>query len=187
LHHHLRDRHAQTWDSFSIYLTIGDQHLRELESLLLRIIRPRPIGNLQKGKFASAEDLKKIFKKDIVKAQSIELERLLGQEHPHERRGKGRDMAPLPKGRKPTLAPFINRRIHIRFRYKGQLYIAHVRSGGSIKFARESAEYQRLKGKVFTSPSLAASAITKRPMNGWFSWQFERAPGDWVLLNELRK
>lgn len=27
---HLRDRHAQTWDRFSIYLTIGDEHLKEL-------------------------------------------------------------------------------------------------------------------------------------------------------------
>jgi hypothetical protein len=29
---HLRDRHAQRWDTFSVYLTIGDKHLRELES-----------------------------------------------------------------------------------------------------------------------------------------------------------
>ena len=41
LHHHLRDRHAGTWDSFSVYLTVGDQHLHELETLILRIIKPK--------------------------------------------------------------------------------------------------------------------------------------------------
>jgi hypothetical protein len=36
LAHHLKDRHGHSWDRFSVYLTIVDSHLRELESLLLR-------------------------------------------------------------------------------------------------------------------------------------------------------
>ena len=28
LAHHLRDRHGDSWDRFSVYLTIGDSHLR---------------------------------------------------------------------------------------------------------------------------------------------------------------
>ena len=32
-----------------MYLTVGDVHLRELEALILRIVKP--IGNKQKGKF----------------------------------------------------------------------------------------------------------------------------------------
>jgi hypothetical protein len=59
LAHHLKDRHANTWDNFSIYLTVGDNHLRELETLLLRIAMPD--GNRQKGKFRYADDLAKIF------------------------------------------------------------------------------------------------------------------------------
>ena len=46
LRHHLRDRHADAWDSFSVYLTIGGQHLHELETLLLRIIDRK--GNKQR-------------------------------------------------------------------------------------------------------------------------------------------
>lgn len=72
-------------------------------------------------------------------------------------------------------------------RYKSKLYVAHVRNDGSIAFARDSAEASRLQGKIFTSPSLAAQAIVKGPMNGWQSWTYERAPGEWVKLNELRK
>jgi len=30
-------------------------------------------------------------------------------------------------------------------------------------------------------------AITGRAMNGWTCWTYERAPGDWVKLDELRK
>src|SRR3990172_512495 len=35
LNQHLRDRHKGGWDRFSVYLTIGDSHLKELESLIL--------------------------------------------------------------------------------------------------------------------------------------------------------
>src|SRR3990172_8469432 len=57
LRHHLRDRHGEAWVSFSVYLMIGDKHLKELESLLLRVIHPRPKGNNQSGKFAKSENL----------------------------------------------------------------------------------------------------------------------------------
>ena len=33
---HLKDRHKEKWDRFSVYLTVNDQHLKELESLMLR-------------------------------------------------------------------------------------------------------------------------------------------------------
>src|SRR3954467_12064789 len=40
LKQHLKDRHRGLWDRFSVYLTIGDHHIKEMESLLLRITRP---------------------------------------------------------------------------------------------------------------------------------------------------
>src|SRR5690349_383591 len=49
LRQHLRDRHAAKWDTFSAYLTIDDAHIRELESLVVRIALPD--GNKQHGKF----------------------------------------------------------------------------------------------------------------------------------------
>ena len=45
----------------------------------------------------------------------------------------------------------------------------------------------RFKGKVFNSPSLAASAVTKRAMNGWWCWRYEAAPGQWERLDRLRR
>ena len=37
---HLRDRHRGLWDRFSVYLTSDADHMRELESLLIRIAKP---------------------------------------------------------------------------------------------------------------------------------------------------
>jgi hypothetical protein len=63
LNHHLRDKHRGNWDRFSVYLTIGDSHLKELESLVLRIVRPT--GNSQAGKFFDAENLRKVLARDM--------------------------------------------------------------------------------------------------------------------------
>ncbi len=53
LKQHLGDRHAHTWDRLSIYLTIGGQHLRELEALVLRIASPR--GNEMLPRFIRSQ------------------------------------------------------------------------------------------------------------------------------------
>jgi hypothetical protein len=75
---HLRDRHAQRWDTFSVYLTIGDQHLRELESLILRVAQPP--GNRQLGKFSGAQNLNRSFGREIASKQRIERDPILGRE-----------------------------------------------------------------------------------------------------------
>jgi hypothetical protein len=41
-------------------------------------------------------------------------------------------------------------------------------------------------GASYRSPSLAA-ASKRATCNGWTFWKYERAPSDWVKLNELRK
>jgi hypothetical protein len=52
---HLNDRHRGRWDRFSVYLTIDDRHLKEIESLAIRIAQPK--GNRQSGKFARSDNL----------------------------------------------------------------------------------------------------------------------------------
>jgi hypothetical protein len=34
---------------------------------------------------------------------------------------------------------------------------------------------------------MVAAAIAKHAMNGWTIWKYECAPGDWLLLDNLRK
>jgi hypothetical protein len=78
LHHHLRDRHAEEWTRFSIYLTHDDEHLKELESLVLRILMPK--GNRVTGKFMESRDLFKLFKQKVQLMQRRELFEITGDE-----------------------------------------------------------------------------------------------------------
>jgi len=168
---HLTDRHAQTWDSFSVYLTINDSHLHELETLILKIASPK--GNKQSGNFINAQNLKPIFKKAVTKAQQKELIKLGLKKSTVVAKSK----ITVQKGRKPVLAPYIKNRFEIRLRYKGKTRKAMVRKDGTILYG----------GKVYNSPSMAARAIKQRASNGWVNWSYQRAPGDWVLLNFLRR
>jgi Restriction Enzyme Adenine Methylase Associated/GIY-YIG catalytic domain len=168
---HLTDRHAQTWDSFSVYLTIKDSHLHELETLILKIASPK--GNKQSGNFINAQNLRPILKKAVTKAQQKELIGL-GLKKTNE---VAKTKVIAQKGRKAILAPYVKNRFEIRLRYKSILHKAIVRKDGTILY----------KGNAYNSPSMAAVAITKRAMNGWATWTYQRAPGDWVLLDVLRK
>lgn len=171
LKHHLRDKHRNKWDRFSVYLTIGDSHLKELESLLLRIVRP--IGNAQRGKFAKADDLKRRLARDMKKFYKREVDVLLN------RRGADLDKEAervVEEGSRP-LAGLIERRYKLRARFRGKWQTARLRRDGRIRY----------RGKLYDSPSAAAVAACKRPTNGWSFWTYERAPGDWVKLRELRR
>lgn len=173
LGHHLKDRHHDSWDRFSVYLTIGDSHMRELESLVLRIVNPP--GNKQKGKFARSEDLRPRFKRAYYEAMRLRLGDLLGK----PARLVARNIVESePDGRKPVLADYITKPMTLRARYKGKMLRAAVAKTGVIRF----------NGKLFTSPSWAGAHAVRHPTcNGWKFWQYERAPGDWVKLDELRK
>src|ERR1700692_802519 len=78
LKQHLNDRHGESWDRFSLYLTIGEDHIRELESLVLRIVRPP--GNKQIGKFRKAANLRQQFTRAARQDARKKLAKLLGTE-----------------------------------------------------------------------------------------------------------
>lgn len=173
LKHHLKDRHGHSWDRFSVYLTIGDHHLRELEALILRTVKPS--GNKQKGKFARSEDLHCRFRRDIKRRVLAQVDGLFSEAYPAR---PSREPIDEPDGRKPSLAAYITAPMKLRAFYKGKKLAARMRRGGSIRFA----------GKIYTSPSVAgAAAVKRRTCNGWTFWEYERAPGDWVKLDTLRR
>lgn len=173
LAHHLRDRHYDSWDRFSVYLTIGDSHLRELESLILRIVKPK--GNKQSGKLGGSEDLKKRFRRNIKEQQRRELDILLGTPVKILKAAKSKEIS---KGKRAVLAKYAGgRTIKLSRVYKGVMYKAHVRPDGKV----------RMKGVTYMSPSMAGQAICKHAVNGWEFWRYERAPGDWVKLEKLRR
>jgi hypothetical protein len=167
---HLRDRHADTWDRFSIYLTIGDRHLKELESLILRTASPR--GNRTRGRFARSADLRRQFKREIAEHQKAERDSLFRLKQPLDNGGR-----PDKKNRGVLAKYTKGKSFKIRSTYKGRTYFARVRPDGRIRYG----------GELYRAPSSAAYKVLGRPADGWFFWRFERAPGDWMPLDELRR
>lgn len=173
LKHHLKDRHGHSWDRFSVYLTIGDHHLRELEALILRTVKPS--GNKQKGKFAKSEDLRRRFRHDIKRSVMAEVEGLFVEPRPTGRRQENKPTR--TEGRKPVLAEYVSGSLKLRAWYKGKMYRALVKKNGAIRYA----------GRIYNSPSLAGRGVIRRACNGWTFWYHQRAPGDWVQLDTLRR
>jgi len=158
---HLHDRHGSSWDRFSVYLTIGEQHLRELESLILRIVQPK--GNKQKGKFPKSEDIRRRFARDVKDRLNYEVALLFGD----------KPRKPTPQARGSKL-----RRMKLVAWFKGKKLKAQLLKGGRVRF----------NGKVYESLSTAAAkACKRRTCNGWTFWKYLRAPGDWVTVDHLRK
>jgi hypothetical protein len=174
---HLRDRHADSWDRFSVYLTIGDSHLKELESLILRVVKPS--GNKQKGKFTRSEDLRHRLKKDFRDAHRAQFDALFCKISNSTQCKMA--LKSIPAGnnhRKPLLAKYITASMSLRAHFKGKTLKARVSKDGNIHLA----------DKIFTSPSMAAvAAIQGKNCNGWTFWKYQRAPGDWVELDTLRR
>ena len=185
LGHHLRDRHKKTWNRFSIYLTTSSENLKDLESLFLRIFKPK--GNTKVGKFLKAKNLKRTINSRIRELQKAERKALMGEDvalPQPKKKHKKKDKAEKELG---VLAPYVRKRFHIRFNYKGKQYIAHVLKSGWITFDNRSADYNRFKGKKFKSPSGAGKAVTGQSCDGWHHWKLKNPKGQWVKLDKLRK
>jgi len=90
-----------------------------------------------------------------------------------------KEKMPIKRAKKKAiLAEYIRGPMKLRADYKGNIIRAKVRKDGTI----------RLGGKKYFSPSVAAAKACKRQScNGWTFWKYERAPGDWVLIDNLRR
>jgi len=175
LKQHLHDRHKDSWDRFSVYLTIDNKAIKELETLLLRIVNPD--GNVQTGRFVKSQNLAVQFKKDVRQKHREKVDDLIGGRRKKTLKKKaGKEKG--PKGATPPLAKYVGRGpMKLRARYKGKLHRAVVRRDGWIRY----------DGMIYKTPSAAGMAIRKRQTNGWQFWQCERSPGDWIPLSKLRE
>ena len=168
---HLRDRHHGSWDRFSVYLTLDDRHMKELESLLIRIADPH--GNRMGGKFARASDIKRELHRRMREADADKRARLLGgrvQRQRQKRKSATRIGA-------AALAGVLDRAKRLRGERDGWIYTATLRKDGRISY----------DGKLYGSPSAAAKAAVGRSANGWTFWKFRDPRKGWIRLAELRR
>ncbi len=168
---HLRDRHHGSWDRFSVYLTVHDDHMKELESLVLRIVNPS--GNKQIGKFANSKNLRLTLNQQMKEVDADRRALLIGGQIARRRR---RTKTKKGKGTK-VLAGIVDRRIALKATYRGRKLRATLRKDGSIGF----------RNKLYDSPTGAARIATGRNCNGWEFWSYRNEKGEWVKLRELRR
>ncbi len=178
--YHLKDKHADKWDTFSLYLIRDVEHLKELEALVLHIAEPK--GNVQTGKFISSrnllselEDLMELGDKE--KRESI-LRRTKRSNPPKADKRSTKKRTTSPKPRTPALAGFFPPNTELRARYKKVEYSARVDEQGRII----------LNGQVFGSPSSAGSHVRNgKATDGWVFWKYQDEMKEWKLIDTLRK
>ena len=169
--HHLKDRHARRWDTFSVYLTRDSNHIKAMESLLLRIVEP--VGNRVKGRLPGAKDQKRALHRAMTDADSTRRAALLGGNFV---RNRIRRKTAKSSGT-TVLAGLVDRRMQLLGELKGVRHRATLRKDGHISYA----------GKLFTSPSTAGKAALGRNTNGWVFWRYRDTKKGWVSLGNLRK
>lgn len=148
---HVTDRHHGLWDRFSVYLTADAGHMRELESLLIRIAKPG--GNRVVGGFGGSTSLFAYLNRRVKEIDADRRANILGGAVARRRR---RTKAARAKGNL-ALAGFAERRTPLRASFKGRSYRASLRTDGTIYF----------HNKVYGSPSAAGKAVIGRSCNGW--------------------
>lgn len=171
LNSHLKDRHKGNWDRFSIYLTRNDAHMRELEALLHRVLRPG--GNRQIGRLVGSEDLRRPLQAELRTRHQQALRDLMG-ERPRVREREPTKARRSKEGR--PAAGLVERTVTLRVAYKGEEHKARLLPNGTIRY----------QGRAYDSPSGAAQAIRKKPTNGWSFWHMQDRRGEWKRLGDFR-
>jgi len=170
--HHLRDRHLASWTHFSLYLVRREEHIHEMESLLVRIANPKGNRVVPRGKSRGA--LVKALKRLIRQRQKDELSALLGSK-PKWTRSRTKKHGNHPD----SLVGLVSKRSTLFRQYKGRDYTAKLSPKGTIVF----------KGKTYKSPTGAAKAVigANRAVSGWVFWHIKDADGNWVRLEDYKE
>ena len=170
--HHLRDRHLASWTHFSLYLVRREEHIHEMESLLVRIANPKGNRVVPQGRSTGA--LVKTLKRMIRQRYTEELDALFGSRSRHAK----------PRTKKhcnhpENLVGLVSKRAILFRQYKGRDYTARLSPKGTISF----------KGKTYASPTGAARAVigANRAVSGWVFWYIKDAEGNWIRLEDYRE
>ena len=95
---HLKDRHKGKWDRFSLYMIRKTDHIREVESLLVRIAGPD--GNKQRGKLRKSKNLERSLDAAIKDKQKEKRKKIFGKHKGKAKRKKTKKKVRETKGKK---------------------------------------------------------------------------------------
>jgi hypothetical protein len=170
---HRKDKLQNKWTHFSLYIIRKEDHIKEIESLVLRIAYPK--GNIVRGKLKKSKDLRPLLKSRLKDEWVKQLDGIICNKN--RPAGKIKKRKIKKTGERPLHGCFPEGKV-IYANYKGKEYKAWVYSNGRIK----------VKGKLFDSPSMAGISVTKKKtMNGWRFWKYKDKNGELVYIDQLRK
>lgn len=168
---HLKDRHNGRWDRFSVYVTRNEDHMKDLEALLLRIVDPN--GNRQSGRLTGSKNLQQEFSRRMRIRDADKRAMLLGGKAIERRQ---RLKARTGRGTE-SLKGVIARKMVLKGWADGWEYTAALLRSGRISY----------DGNRYDNPTSAATAAVKRRKGGWTFWHYKDAKGNWVPLRSLRR
>lgn len=182
---HLKDHHQGKWDRFSVYLTSRDEHIKPLESLLLRVFQPA--GNSQRGKLPDAVDRKRLLESMMRSHDAQKRSALLHKRTPatavcktppaRKTAAKTRTASIAALVRRADKGETLDRAIPLQAHYKGKRFHAVMNKDGSVRY----------DGTRYSSLSAAGGAVTGRSCNGWHFWRVCDASGEWVVMDNFRR
>ena len=178
IRYHLKDKHQGNWTHFSLYIISKDDHVKELESLLLRIAYP--VGNRQRGKLAGSKNLLPGLKRQVKRKIKEEMEEMFRPTRVKRTtvKKKVRRTGRSAKVSRPLDGIFRGGKV-IYATYKGKDYKAWVNRIGRIRLSHN--------GERFDTPSGAGSAVRGgKATNGWSFWKVKKGKGELVSLGSVR-
>jgi len=152
LKQHLHDRHKDSWDRFSIYLTIDNNAIKELETLLLRIVSPT--GNRTGGRFVRSENLALRLKKDIrQRHREKELDLVPGSRRKTTKKSVRKKE---PTNKSIPLAGYVKKPMRMRVKYKGKTYRARIRRDGTKRLLPQVTQFANARPMAGSSGKSSA-------------------------------
>jgi hypothetical protein len=178
INHHLSDKHKGQWTHFSLYIIRQEDHIKEIESLLLRIAYPK--GNSVRGKLKS-KDLRPLLKSRLKEELIKQLDDIVGgRKRKTIRKARAEDTAARKKrgSKEPPMKGLLKGYQRIYGIYKNETHRAKVLPSGVIELIPGKDRYD--------SPSSAGKAIRQKSTNGWKFWKYKNENGELVPIDNLR-
>jgi len=167
---HLKDKHLDSWTHFSLYLVRKEEHIKDIESLLIRIANPK--GNQAKPKGYDTKELLSKLRAQVKKKQEEELTMLLGA----KTRRPARRKQTKTKPKRTDLKRLGRGCRRLKATHNGKEYRAELTPGGLIKLGE----------KTYSSATAAArDVIGGGRINGRRFWRIRDKNGEWISLRDF--
>jgi len=173
---HNKDKLQNKWTRFSLYIIRKEEHIKEIESLVLRIAYPK--GNSVKGNLKQSKDLRPLLKNKLREEWGRELDGIIG----------GRKKEPVKNSDRKIKAGEAKRPLKGLLKGYQRIYCTHNGKDHKAKVLPNGVIELIPSKKHFDSPSMAGIAvIKKKTINGWKLWKYKDKNGELVYIDTLRK